>query len=256
MPTATVNGIEMYYEVSGEGPPLVFAHGAGGNHASWWQQTGYFSRSYQVVTFDHRGFGHSLDVANGPGRSAFAEDLEGLLDHLGIEQTALVAQSMGGWTCLAFAARHPERVRALVMADTPGGVDDPSVREVVAEVAKENEGKPLMNRALGASFQKLHPAETELYKQIYSFNFPIPDTSGLQSAKGPTAAELAGLPVPVMFLVGQEDVSTPPKVIKAAHKLVPSSTYVEVPGAGHSVYFEKADVFNYLVEDFLSKAPR
>lgn len=68
MPKAQVNGIELYYEVHGEGPPIVFAHGAGGNHLSWWQQVPFFTaQGYRCVTFDHRAFGQSLDGADGPG---------------------------------------------------------------------------------------------------------------------------------------------------------------------------------------------
>ena len=90
---------ELYYEVHGEGPSVVFAHGLGGNHASWFQQVPFFARSYQVVTFDHRGFGNSRDVAGGADRPRFVEDLKDLLDHLDITKAALVGQSMGGATC-------------------------------------------------------------------------------------------------------------------------------------------------------------
>ena len=59
MPFANINGIELYYEVHGEGPALVLAHGGGGSHLSWWQQVPEFSQTYKVITFDHRSFGHS-----------------------------------------------------------------------------------------------------------------------------------------------------------------------------------------------------
>ena len=83
MPTAQINGIELYYETHGEGPALVLAHGAGGNHLSWWQQVPILSQHFRCVTFDHRGFGSSRDLPNGPGADAFVEDLQQLLDHLG-----------------------------------------------------------------------------------------------------------------------------------------------------------------------------
>ena len=84
MALAPVNGIRLYYETHGKGPALVLAHGAGGNHLSWWQQVPHFARRYRCVVFDHRAFGRSHDVRDGPGRRAFAEDLRHLLDHLGI----------------------------------------------------------------------------------------------------------------------------------------------------------------------------
>jgi hypothetical protein len=86
MALARINGIELYYEVHGEGPALIFAHGAGGNHLSWWQQVPALAQSYRCVTFDHRGFGLSREQPGGPGARAFVDDLRALLEHLGIER--------------------------------------------------------------------------------------------------------------------------------------------------------------------------
>src|SRR5579862_3153716 len=116
MAWASVNGIELYYELHGEGETVVFAHGAGGNHLSWWQQVPFFQQRYTCVTFDHRGFGRSIDARPIEQRPRFDEDLAALIDHLELADARLVAQSMGGWTCLGYAVTHPERVRALVMA--------------------------------------------------------------------------------------------------------------------------------------------
>src|SRR5512146_1513531 len=104
MPTVSVNGVELYYEMYGEGPStIVFAHGASGNHLSWWQQIPYFSQRYRCITFSQRGFHLSPRPAGSRGASAFVGDLAALLDHLGIQDTALVAQSMSGLTCFGFA---------------------------------------------------------------------------------------------------------------------------------------------------------
>ena len=84
-----VNGIKMEYQRYGpernEAESIVFAHGAGGNLVSWFQQIPYFSRKYDCVVFSHRGFGHSYDLENGPGMESFSDDLRGLVDSLGIE---------------------------------------------------------------------------------------------------------------------------------------------------------------------------
>src|SRR4051794_26506575 len=121
MPHAKINGSELYYEVHGRGDPIVFAHGRGGNHLSWWQQIPEFARDHRCIIFDHRSFGASLD-ANAAGQGAFVAGLVSLLDVLDIAQTHLVAQSMGGRTCLGLAVTHPERVRRLVLAGTTAGV--------------------------------------------------------------------------------------------------------------------------------------
>src|SRR5947208_4909651 len=135
MPKAQINGIDLYYEVHGQGPAVIFAHGAGGNHLSWWQQVPVLARQYRCISFDHRGLGQSLDAPHGPGSQAFVQDLKGLLDHLEIERAALVAQSMGGRTCLGFTLAYTERVSALVMADTTGGFSDALMVAVLVEWA-------------------------------------------------------------------------------------------------------------------------
>ena len=77
MSSARINGIDLHYQSYGEGDAIVFAHGAGGNLLSWWQQIPFFSQRYRCVTFDHRGFGHSYDLPDGPGANAFVDDLAG-----------------------------------------------------------------------------------------------------------------------------------------------------------------------------------
>ena len=125
MPFLETNGCRLYYETHGQGPALVFAHGLGGSHLAWWQQVPHFRDRYTCVTFDHRGFGLSREAPGGPGPDAFVDDLAALVDHLSLADVRLVAQSMGGWTCLGYALRHPARVRALVLACTTGTLDDP-----------------------------------------------------------------------------------------------------------------------------------
>ncbi|MGH8705917.1 MAG: alpha/beta fold hydrolase, partial [Burkholderiales bacterium] len=120
---AVSGGARIYYQVSGRGPALVFAHGLGGNHLSWWQQVPVFIRHYTCVVFAHRGFAPSPDPAGIPDPGHFADDLEALLGHLGFSEVRLVAQSMGGWTALRFALRHADRVRALVLSATTGTAD-------------------------------------------------------------------------------------------------------------------------------------
>ena len=100
------DGFRLYYEdTGGPGPTVLFLHGAGGNHLCWWQQVPVFAEEYRCVTMDQRSFGQSPDVAGGPGPAALGADALALLDHLGIAQAALVAQSMGGWAAVG-AAGH------------------------------------------------------------------------------------------------------------------------------------------------------
>ena len=101
MTSAKINGIDVHYQAFGEGETIVFAHGAGGNLLSWWQQIPYFSQNYRCITIDQRGFGHSLDVPNGPGSGAFVEDLVGLLDYLEIDSPTWLPSTWAAAPCLA-----------------------------------------------------------------------------------------------------------------------------------------------------------
>lgn len=260
MPFAKINGIDLYYESTGTGPAVVFAHGVGGNHAIWWRQVKYFSQWYRVINFDHRGFGISRDVEGGPGRAAFVDDLEALLDHLEIERASLVAQSMGGRTCLGFAVKRPERVQALAMAATTGFFESSGALAArQEEVRKATDALPQAERVLSPSFRQRDPVSTELYLKISGFN---PSTqarllgatvSAVSGNSGPdvTEADLARVTMPVRFIGGEDDVLQPPDVLEMACALFPNASLIEVPQCGHSMYFEMPDVFNFLVHRFL-----
>lgn len=256
MSSAKINGIDLHYQCYGEGEAIVFAHGAGGNLLSWWQQIPFFSQRYRCVTFDHRGFGHSLDVPEGPGAANFVDDLRGLLDHLDIGSAHLVAQSMGGRTMLGFAAKYPDRVKSLVMADTVGGMNVP---EVVAEqrnwAATNPPSGELGLRAYSPIFAQRNPNLANLYLQISRTNPPRQMPPG-GMPEGPGSEELAGMKAPTLFFVGEDDQISPPQVIAAGAKAIPGSKMLRVPEAGHSVYFEKPDIFNFEVLRFIESASR
>ena len=126
MPRARVNGVSLYYEVAGHGSPLVLVHGFSCGIRMWDPQVAALSRSWRVVTYDVRGHGIS-EAPDDP--AAYSQptsiaDLAGLLDHLGLRRAAVGGLSMGGNIALNFALQNPERVTALVVADTGAGSDD------------------------------------------------------------------------------------------------------------------------------------
>ena len=252
MPLAALNGIDLYYESHGEGPVVTFLHGAGGNHISWWQQVPVFSQRYRCLTIDHRGFGRSLDPAR-LGSTRYIEDLEALLDHLAVQRTALVAQSMGGLAALGFAVRHPERVTALAMADNWGWFDWPELRERWNTLRRERVEDPPAPGGMGKRYRAEHPRGVFLYQQLAGLNPPRDPATPFLEGGGVTREQVASLNVPIMWLVGGEDPTVPPEIIREMQALTPGSEYVEVPGSGHSVYFEDAAAFNEHVGAFLDK---
>lgn len=255
MPFADINGIRLYYELHGEGEAIIFAHGAGGNHLSWWQQVPHFRDRYRCVVFDHRGFGRSTDAENGPGARAFPEDLRALMDTLGIERATLVAQSMGGATCIGFTVAYPERVRALVMADTTGTMTEEGL-DARRQAFRDAQPQPftLTGRAYNPTLKQRQPDKAFLYDSIMALN-PPRDLAALAQRDDrhvATAERLAQLTMPVLFICGENDRIVPPEIIRYAAGLIPGARYAEVPVSGHSVYFEEPEAFNRIVDEFLA----
>ena len=250
MPYCVVNGTNLYYETFGEGLPVVFAHGSGGNHASWFYQIQEFSGRCRVVVFDHRGFGNSDDAGN-LGRSAMVDDLAGLIDHLGIERAVLVAQSMGGGTCAGYTVRHPERVLGLALCDTLTGIRlPPSVAPIMAEVNKRTGSLPQAVRVLGVKTRERSPERAILYTELASFN--THRFGAMPGSFEPVEVDrLAATRVPILYVVGTDDILYPPNCIRGVQALVPNSNYVEIPDVGHSAYFEDPVTFNRHLAAFL-----
>lgn len=266
MPTEQLNGIALHYEEYGEGPAVVFLHGAGGGpQIGWFQQIPVFSEHYRCIVIDHRGFGSSTDPdREGPTR--FVDDLEALLDRLGIERAALIAQSMGGWTALGFSVRNPTRVSALVMCDCVGDLDWPELHSLIEEHDERTRDIPGLDRAYAEDYPDREPAMALLMRiRLNVENFPLPEWLSFNLTESrsnmrymPTGIrigkdDLAALTVPTMFLVGAQDRIVYPEAVRMVHKQIPESEYVAIEGCGHSVYWERPQAFNQVVGAFLKR---
>jgi 3-oxoadipate enol-lactonase len=256
MPVLTTDGADIYYETHGAGPAIVFAHGAGGNHLSWFQQVPFFRDRYTCVTFDHRGFGRSLDPRPVAERPRFDEDLAALIDHLELPEVRLVAQSMGGWACLGYSVTHPDRVRALVMADTAGGLTSPELEAARAEAQARRGNIPLLGGAISEGFRRRDPRGAFLYEQIFGLNPPREQALGggtPMNRLSVSAEEAAAIKAPVLFVEGENDILIPPDVIRVAQQTIPGARLQMVADAGHSVYFERSDEFNRVLNAFFGE---
>jgi 3-oxoadipate enol-lactonase len=250
VPYLTTSGRELYYETHGEGPWLVFAHGAGGNHLSWWQQVPVFATRYRCVVFDQRGWGRSTGA---PDPAAFSADLSDLLDHLGAQQAVLVGQSMGGWTALGYAVANPSRVARLIVTGTLAGLtDDDMIAQLISRHSGQQGFDP--HRALAPDFPAREPVRTFLYDEIASLNPPVTQEFLAALISLRYSGDVARLSMPLCFIAGDCDQLFPLDLVRAAHAKVPHAELHVVTGAGHSIYFEAPDVFNRLLDAFLRAA--
>ena len=254
----------IHYEVTGAGPALLFLHGLGGNHMSWWQQVAHFAPTHTCITLTARGFAPSSPIPGGPDPAEFAGDIAALLDHLGLDSAALVAQSMGGWGAVEFTLAHPGSVGALVLAATTGTLDFNAMGE--AERSRLAGWQEASTRAVQACIDRhIHVAcglrmATErpslhlLYKHIDEMNAALEKNAlrarlGCARTRQPSDLAMAGCPI--LLISGDEDIVIPPFAADAIARVVPGARAVHIADAGHSAYFERAEVFNSLIEQFL-----
>jgi pimeloyl-ACP methyl ester carboxylesterase len=257
MPDAHSGDAEIYYETRGSGPAVVFAHGAGGNRVSWWQQVPVFAEGHTVVSFDHRGFGRSTCPADAFHPRHFPADLLAILDAEGLERVALVCQSMGGWTGLRTALEHPERIACLVLASTPGGLATPVILAAAARIGARVDSEGVRgNAALAPDFPARRPDLAFLYDQIAALNTSLdPRLLGrLFEPEARIAPErLPGYRVPTLVLSGDRDQLFPPDGLREVAEALPGALLRSFPGIGHSIYFEDAESFNSVVAEFVDK---
>jgi pimeloyl-ACP methyl ester carboxylesterase len=253
MPRLERDAVSLYYEVHGEGPWLAFAHGAGGNGLSWWQQVPAFASRHRCLVYDQRGWGRSPSAAP-PDPAAFAGDLAALLDHLEVERAALVGQSMGGWTVVGCALLGPERITHLALVGTLGGLTDDELLSRLLRMHATSGGAGFdPHRALAADFPDREPALTFLYDEICALNPLVSQEFLVKLLQLRHTASAARLEMPVRFIAGAHDQLFPLDIVRAAHAHLPAAELVVLPEAGHSAYFECAGEFNAALAELLKR---
>jgi 3-oxoadipate enol-lactonase len=248
---------DVYFETVGipDAPVVVLGHGAGGNHAIWYQQVPVFARDYYVVTWDQRGFGLSTNRNGLANPRTATGDLLAILDHLGVARAHVVGQSLGGWAALGLAIGHPDRVRSLVLADTIGGIAIPEWWKTAVQAQRDG---PFNHPALSDRFCRDHPERSHLYLQIGGLKRAAnaDQLAVLRGLREVTFgdADLAGYDLPTLFIVGTEDEIFSPATIADAAARLRGARVEHIQGAGHSPYFEQPAAWNTLVLDFWARS--
>ncbi len=269
MPLAAVNGIKIYYEESGSGAVLIWVHGFGCGIRSWDPQVKHFSSTHRVVTYDVRGFGLSdaPDSATSYSQPICVADLAALLDHLHIERATVGGLSMGGNIALNFALAHPQRVSALIIADTGAGSDntadwvagaqryaqacDGGGVEAFADLACAN---PLFARyiAQGPDCERFIRACLMTHRAR-----GVAYTAREVLSKRPTIyslePQLIKLRIPTLLIVGEHDEPCV-KVHEFMARTIPGARSVVLAGVGHLSNLEAPQIFNAHVQRFLQEA--
>ena len=267
MPIATLGDVDVYYEETGAGFPLVWSHEFGGDFRSWEPQVRHFSRRYRVVTYNHRGYAPSSvpKEARAYSQDVLVEDLHQLLRHLGLGQVHLGGCSMGANVARDFAIAHPEMTRSLIMVGAgAGSVNREQFLESQAATAGglDREGIGWRVRSFEtigsrASFKAKDPrgfaeflrqsgehdahACAHLAREVMSKRRTVPELR----------AALSALSVPTLIAVGdQDEPCVEPSLMMRA--LIPHAGLVVFPACGHTPNIEEPGLFNAHVAEFLS----
>lgn len=247
------NAGKLFVHDSGDGPAIVFVHSFGGSTLQWNHQLGYFRKDHRVVAFDFRSHGQS----SAPSTDAFsmkqlAEDIQTVVDSLKLDRFILVAHSMGGLAAIEYTALHPEKVRGLVLANTPGKIPAEQSKKIIAALESDQYQKAMdenLNRMLeNATFRtdslmrsgnaKIdRPTSVSLVKSMFSFD---------------ANTRLKDIKVPKLIITTPTEEAVP----NTLHKSFPETIGKVMDGASHWTMIDKATEFNTIVEEFIKTLPQ
>jgi pimeloyl-ACP methyl ester carboxylesterase len=266
---ASVNGVKLYYEITGSGYPLLFSHEFAGDSRSWEPQVRYFSRRYQVITYNARGYPPSdvPEEVSAYSQTQAAADMAQLMQHLRLPQAHLVGLSMGGYAVLHFGLTYPNMARSLVVAgcgygSVPG--ERQKFHQDTAQVAGRFEREGM--RAVAAvyakgptrvQFQDKDPRGWQEFADQLAEHSALGAALTMRGVQGqrPSVFELEAqmrrLHVPTLIVTGDEDEPClePALFMK---RTIPTAGLAVIPKSGHTINLEEPEAFNRAISDFLT----
>jgi len=271
MPFAEVNGIKLYYEIHGDGSPLIMLHGYGATSKVWIGQVDALSKHFKVIIYDQRSSGNSDHPKEDYTLDTLVEDLKGLMDFLKVEKAHLMGQSMGGWVSQNFALKYPDRVNKLVLVGTNHkGAGLHILRDTMidlyetAKTSKEDafwKYAKLMHHRSFLKDMKADPKKKfyglwsveDLIEEFADNKMSPEDYKRFEKAGSMHDAldQLSELNHPAILIGGSHDKMSPKLVMDEMHAELPNSTIKIFDISGHHVFIERAPEVNEVIIDFL-----
>ena len=243
MDTVAVNGINLAYTRLGKGTPLMLVHGFPLDSSSWNELIPYLKDHFDLILPDLRGFGKSTTVESPYTLSDMADDLAGLLDHLGVEKTALAGHSMGGYISLAYAKKYPQRVIGLGLVASQAAADAPEGKERRYKTAAD-----VAEKGVGVVVEAMSP-KLSADVRVQEFVRGVIERQSKQAVIGALKAMaeredampiLSSFNFPLVLIHGDADQLIPIERAKEIKSANPSATLLELKGAGHMPMMEFA----------------
>jgi pimeloyl-ACP methyl ester carboxylesterase len=268
MPTLkTDDGVNLYYEETGSGVPIVFVHEFAGDYRTWEPQVRHFSRRYRCITYNARGYPPSdvpADVERYSQQRA-RDDIRSVLDALGIQRAHILGNSMGGFASLHFGIAHSDRALSCVVAGCGYGAHPTQYAQFQAQsralaktMIEEGMAKVAATYGHGPARLQLQAKDPRTFAEFIR-NFSEHSAQGSANtmlgyqARRPSlydlTAEMARIEAPVLIVAGDEDDPTlePSLLMK---RTIPGAALAVLPASGHMTNLEEPALFNRLLEDF------
>lgn len=274
MSIANVNGINISYEIKGEGFPVTFIHGFGSKKEIWKPQIIKLSKYYKTLTFDLRGTGKS-DRPNYPyTMEMIVKDIKNLLDYLQIEQTHLIGRSFGGMIAQNFVLKYPKHVKKLILIATNAKFDDLEAVDIVInnrikeiEMIKIDPIKAFWNKSVFVFHQKFRQELKNNPKKVFHNAFSLEDliyestinpsraqdiiNQGNAMKEHNTYNQLNEIKNNTLLLAGSNDRLMPKTLMIEMNKRIPNSNLKIIEKAGHFMTISNAFKVNKLILEFL-----
>ena len=257
-----VNGLELVYERFGEGPPLVFVHGAGEDGRIWRPQLSALSDEFTVVAWDEPGAGRSSDVPADFGLADYANCLAAVIEAVALVPAHVAGLSWGGTVVQELYRHHPDLVATLILIDTyagwKGSLPEEEVRARIAGVhqmlaATADEFDPsLPGLFAGAPPAELVPLLEEIAADVRRESLR---TQLFVMAEADQRDLLPLISVPTLLIWGELDTRSPLSVARQFEQAIPATELVVIPGAGHMSNLEHPKQFNEAVREFCRAHP-
>jgi pimeloyl-ACP methyl ester carboxylesterase len=263
VPKIRANGIDLYYETTGAGEPVLLIGGFGCDHMIWSQVASELSSRYRVISFDNRGMGQSSPSAGPYAIRDLADDAGALLDALEIDEAHVAGHSMGGQIAQELALARPNKVNSLLLLSSCAKCDERN-KSLIEQHGKLPATADIKTCALlimpwlyTSDYYSRPGAIEELLNWVVSYPFHATPTELERQSRAIAAFDgaerLGGINCPTLVLVGEEDILIPPVYSKTLASSIPNAALQILPGTGHGLLVESPTAVADAMLTFLSR---
>ena len=242
-----------YWDTGGSGEPILMLHPASGSALIWlYQQPEFAKAGYRVIAYSRRNYYNSDSApADNPGTGS--GDLQEFANLLGLEKFHVVSSAAGGSVAADYALSHPERLLSLTVSSNNLAATQGYIADAASRMKLEAwDELPRWYRELGPSYRAINPAGVAKWTEINEIS---------ETGRGArqklvnvvTPEKLETLRVPTLLMTGSADMFTPPSVQRLIARHIPDNELLVAPECGHSIYWERPDLFNRAVLDFIAR---